>query len=95
MAEYAVKRGGKAYMLLCDNTMRDDKNKTRRNMMAMDSFDEEISAALKLKEYCRDQGYALTGDYICEELTEFNVFDMHRRNMFLRLQIPVKFQKNA
>ena len=61
----------------------------------LDSFDEEISAALKLKEYCRDQGYALTGDYICEELTEFNVFDMHRRNMFLRLQIPVKFQKNA
>ena len=61
----------------------------------LDSFDAEISAALKLKEYCRDQGYALTGDYICEELTEFNVFDMHRRNMFLRLQIPVKFQKNA
>ena len=61
----------------------------------LDSFDEEITAALKLKEYCRDQGYALTGDYICEELTEFNVFDMHRRNMFLRLQIPVKFQKNA
>ena len=61
----------------------------------LDSFDEEISAALKLKEYCREQGYALTGDYICEELTEFNVFDMHRRNMFLRLQIPVKFQKNA
>ena len=61
----------------------------------LDSFDDEISAALKLKEYCRDQGYALTGDYICEELTEFNVFDMHRRNMFLRLQIPVKFQKNA
>ena len=61
----------------------------------LDSFDEEISAALKLKEYCRDQGYTLTGDYICEELTEFNVFDMHRRNMFLRLQIPVKFQKNA
>ncbi len=61
----------------------------------LDSFDEEISAALKLKEFCCDQGYALTGDYICEELTEFNVFDMHRRNMFLRLQIPVKFQKNA
>lgn len=61
----------------------------------LDSFDDEISAALKLKEYCRDQGYALTGDYICEELTEFNVFDMHHRNMFLRLQIPVKFQKNS
>ena len=61
----------------------------------LDSFDEEISAALKLKEFCRDHGYALDGDYICEELTEFNVFDMHRRNMFLRLQIPVKFQKNA
>ena len=40
-----------------------------------------------------DDGYALDGDYICEELTEFNVFDMKQRSMYLRLQIPVRFQK--
>ena len=59
----------------------------------LDRFDDEIPAALQLKEYCREQGYTLAGDYICEELTEFNVFDMHQRNMFIRLQIPVRFQK--
>ena len=59
----------------------------------LDNFNDEISCALRLKDYCREHGYALDGDYICEELTEFNVFDMKQRNMFLRLQVPVRFQK--
>ena len=59
----------------------------------LDNFNDEISCALRLKDYCREQGYALDGDYICEELTEFNVFDMKQRNMYLRLQVPVRFQK--
>ena len=33
----------------------------------------------------------LDGDYICEIITEFNVFDSDHRSMFLRLQAPVKF----
>ena len=37
----------------------------------------------------RDKGYLISGDYICEVLTEFNVFDADRRNMFMRLQVPV------
>ena len=49
---------------------------------------------LTLREYIEREGKQVLGSR-CEELTEFNVFDMHRRNMFLRLQIPVKFQKNA
>ena len=61
----------------------------------LDNFDDEISYAEKLREYCRDHGYIISGDYICEELTEFNVFDKRQRSMFLRLQIPVSFQKKA
>ena len=59
----------------------------------LDNFNDEISCALRLRDYCRENGYALDGDYICEELTEFNVFDMKQRNMYLRLQVPVRFQK--
>jgi len=61
----------------------------------LDNFDDETEYAAMLLDYCRSHGYLIAGDYICEELTEFNVFDKSQRNMFLRLQIPVSFQKNA
>jgi DNA-binding transcriptional MerR regulator len=59
----------------------------------LDNFDDEIPYAHKLLAHCSEQGYQICGDYICEELTEFNVFDMKQRNMYLRLQVPVRFQK--
>lgn len=58
----------------------------------LDHFDDEIPYAKKLLNYCREHDYMISGDYICEELTELNVFDNHQRNMFLRLQIPVSFK---
>ena len=61
----------------------------------LDNFDDEIPYAHKLLEHCSEQGYQISGDYICEELTELNVFDNRQRNMFLRLQVPVTFRKNA
>ncbi len=57
----------------------------------LDSFDEEITYAKKLLSFCNDRNWIIHGDYICEVLTEFNVFDSEKRNMFLRLQVPVKF----
>ena len=57
----------------------------------LDSFDEEIDYAKKLLEFCNERNWLISGDYICEVLTEFNVFDSEKRNMFLRLQVPVKF----
>mgnify|MGYP002672926218 FL=1 len=57
----------------------------------LDSFDEEIAYALKLRDHCRAQGWILDGDYICEIITEFNVFDSEKRSMFMRLQVPVRF----
>lgn len=61
----------------------------------LDNFDEEIPYAEKLRDYCREKGYVISGDYICEELTEFNIFGRSQRSMFLRLQIPVSFQKKS
>lgn len=60
----------------------------------LDNFDDEIPYAHRLLDYCRENGYRIESDYICEEMTEFNVFDNRQRNMFLRLQVQVSFQKN-
>ena len=57
----------------------------------LDSYDDEVRYADRLLEACHACGWHVSGDYICEVLTEFNVFDSNRRNMFLRLQVPVTF----
>ena len=57
----------------------------------LDSYDDEVRYADRLLEACYAGGWRVSGDYICEVLTEFNVFDSNRRNMFLRLQVPVTF----
>lgn len=61
----------------------------------LDDYDDEIDYGTRLLNFCRENGYIIGGDYICEELTEFNVFDDSRRNMFLRLQVPIKFSQKA
>lgn len=58
----------------------------------LDQYDDEIPGARQLLAHCQAQGWHICGDYICEVLTEFNVFDSDKRNMFLRLQVPVCFQ---
>lgn len=57
----------------------------------LDSYDAEIEYAVKLKNYCEKNNYKICGDYICEVMTEFNVFDSETRSMYLKLQIPVEF----
>lgn len=59
----------------------------------LDSFDAELDYAAQLLRHCREQSWTLAGDYFCEIMTEFNVFDDSRRGMFLRLQVPVQFDK--
>ena len=56
----------------------------------LDNYDDEIPFAQRLLAFCRERGWTVCGDYVCEVLTEFNVFDGDRRGMFLRLQAPVK-----
>ena len=59
----------------------------------LDHYDDEIACAGKLLAFCRNNGYRIAGDYLCEVLTEFNVFDGDQRSMFLRLQVPVEFSR--
>ena len=59
----------------------------------LDDFDQDADGAKKLLEYCRVNGYMLSGDYLCEELTELNLFEHKKGNMFIRFQIPVSFSK--
>lgn len=58
----------------------------------LDCFEQEPEYASRLLEYCKVNGYTICGDYICEVLTEFNVFDSEKRSMFLRLQVPLTFR---
>jgi len=57
----------------------------------LDNYDDEIEGAKRLRAYCSEQGYHVAGDYVCEVMTEFNVFDSHQRSMFIKLQVPVAF----
>lgn len=59
----------------------------------LDNFDDEVRCARQLRNYCENMNYQIAGDYICEVMTGFHVFDNDPRSMFLRLQVPVTFQK--
>lgn len=58
----------------------------------LDSFDDELDYAKQLIALCKQRNYKISGDYLCEVLTEFNVFDSDSRSMFVRLQIPISFE---
>ena len=58
----------------------------------LDDYDDEVGCAMRLFDWCREHKYHIAGDYICEVMTEFNVFDNRQRSMFLRLQVPVTFE---
>jgi DNA-binding transcriptional MerR regulator len=54
------------------------------------SFWKEQEYAKKLFDYVYEKGYEIIGDYICEVVVELPVFDNNERNMFAKLQIPIK-----
>ena len=59
----------------------------------LDNYDDEIDHGRMLRNFCQQNNYSISGDYICEVMTGFHVFDNDPRSMFLRLQVPVNFQK--
>lgn len=58
----------------------------------VDSFSDEAECAQKLLKFCNDKGYIISGDYICEVMSEVNIFGTTEREMLLRLQVPVRFK---
>ncbi len=59
----------------------------------LDRYDDEPACAEQLLDYCRRNRYRVSGDYICEVMTGFTVFDCDPSSMFLRLQVPVAFTR--
>ncbi|NLN96786.1 MAG: MerR family transcriptional regulator [Eubacteriaceae bacterium] len=55
----------------------------------LDQFELEKEYAKKLLQFCEHNDYEISGDYICEVLTELNYFDCKERSMFIRLQTPI------
>lgn len=56
-----------------------------------DSFHKEKDYANMLLKHIKEKGYEIVGDYICEVVAELPVFPQDERNMFIKLQIPIKF----
>lgn len=54
-------------------------------------FEKEKGYIHRLLDQIEHEGYQIAGDYICEGIAEFPLSDRKKRGMFLRLQIPIKF----
>ncbi len=54
-----------------------------------DSFYKEKEYASRLLRAAREAGYRITGDYLCESVSDLPVIGTASRGMFLRLQVPV------
>lgn len=53
----------------------------------------EAEYAERLLDYIEDNGYMIMGDYICEVVAEFPMFEKTPRSMLFKIQIPVQLKK--
>lgn len=61
--------------------------------MYCDDFDKEKAYIPIMRHYLKEQHLEMVGDYICEVVTELPMNKTQKREMFLRLQVPVAFVK--
>lgn len=54
------------------------------------SFEQETACAQKLMREIERLNYRVTGDYICEVLSDFPILSSHERAMSFRIQVPVE-----
>lgn len=55
-----------------------------------EGFENELYYAEKLLDFVEENKFEITGDYLCEVITELPVFNGNSRGMFIRLQVPIK-----
>ena len=59
--------------------------------LCSDEFSMEAENIRRLLDYVQTRGCEIAGDYICEVVVDFPMFDFDRRRMFYKAQIPVRF----
>ena len=59
--------------------------------LCSDEFSMEAENVRRLLDYVQTRGCEIAGDYICEVVVDFPMFDFDRRRMFYKAQIPVRF----
>ncbi len=55
-----------------------------------EGFSNELKYAEKLLNYVENNNFEINGDYICEVITELPLFKNKTREMYIRLQVPIK-----
>lgn len=61
--------------------------------LCSEDISKEAKYARLLLDYIKDNNYTITGDYICEVVAEFPIFDKAQRSMLYKIQIPVRLKK--
>jgi len=56
----------------------------------LDSYWKEKDCFYRLLNHIKEKKFKIIGDYYCEVVVEFPIFHQDERNMFIKLQIPVK-----
>lgn len=55
-----------------------------------DAFEKELSTVKDFRQNLLDNGYEIVGDYICEVMYEWMHLANQKRDMFIRLQVPIE-----
>ena len=55
-----------------------------------DDFTKEKEYAHRLFDEIESKNYTIVGDYLCQSLNDILIFNDKQRNMYLRLQVPIK-----
>ena len=83
--------------VLVDENFRDSEDVERIPpgmyiSMCSGDFYEEIELAERLIAEIEKRDLEIVGDYICEVITEFPAFRENVREMFFKIQIPIRFK---
>jgi DNA-binding transcriptional MerR regulator len=97
--EHLVKRefiSTEVFLFVDDNFNAIDKTQIISDNVYLciycDSFYKEMDYANRLLDYASSNGMEIIGDYICEVVVELPVFNYNERNMFIKLQVPIKYK---
>jgi DNA-binding transcriptional MerR regulator len=58
-----------------------------------EDFNREDEFAKRLIDYIHENNYIIKGDYICEVVAEFPMFEKTPRSMLYKIQIPIQLKK--